>query len=454
MKRFKDILLLIISLILFILFSILKNDILIFLSYIPLLFVIIYKNIKIKKINEDFIILLVTILLFIINKKIDIFLILFIYNLYNKICEIIYKRKNIEVINEKNKKIILYKIITLSLFIIISIILYLLKIKYTYYISIIICGLIISCTNIYKYIYQINMNFISNYNNIKIKDNILNKLYKIESIFIDKSMVIKKYKMIKLIPYYKKEEELLDYIGHTEYKSNNKIALAIKNCCKIDKNRISEYREYDCNGIEAKIDNDYVMIGNEKLFNDLKIEYPKVEFIDTSLLVALNNVYIGTIVLENILDGNILDFTKNLNKIGINDINLVSSDKNKIVKKVALKLNIKNYYSDISKNDKIELMKNKNAIYFSNDYKQDDNIITCNFKDGDIITNNIMDVIKLIDISKKIYKRIKLSIIINFICKLLSIILILFNLKYYYIFIIIDLISILLNLKKVKGDII
>jgi len=71
------------------------------------------------------------------------------------------------------------------------------------------------------------------------------------------------------------KEELLKVVSHAEYYSNHPISKSVKEAYKgkISKNLISDVHELSGLGIEAKIENKYVLVGNEKLMKEKNIDF-------------------------------------------------------------------------------------------------------------------------------------------------------------------------------------
>ena len=83
--------------------------------------------------------------------------------------------------------------------------------------------------------------------------------------------------------------------------SNHPIAKSIKNAYKkeIDTNRIKNIKEISGHGISVTLDDKNVLIGNEKLMEENKIQYTKSEDVGTILYIAINNEYKGLIIISD-----------------------------------------------------------------------------------------------------------------------------------------------------------
>ena len=129
------------------------------------------------------------------------------------------------------------------------------------------------------------------------------------------------------------KDELLEIAAYAENYSNHPIAKSIKNAYKkqIYTNRIKDIKEISGHGISVKIDNKNVLIGNEKLMEENKIEYTKSEDIGTILYVAINNKYKGLIIISDEIKEDSLGLIKNLKDLGVKKTVMLTGDKKTVV---------------------------------------------------------------------------------------------------------------------------
>jgi Cd2+/Zn2+-exporting ATPase len=154
-------------------------------------------------------------------------------------------------------------------------------------------------------------------------------------------------------------EKLLEYIVLAEFYSNHYIGKSIVNSHQgfLDKNRIKKYEEIAGYGIKAQIDDKYVIVGNDKIMtkNNIKIKYKKD--LGTVVYIAINNKYVGNIVLSDELKDNIDTIALDLKRK--NDIKknvLVTGDKEAIANEVANKLKFDEVYFELLPQNKVEIV--------------------------------------------------------------------------------------------------
>ena len=279
---------------------------------------------------------------------------------------------------------------------------------------------------------------------------VIDKLPKIKTILFDKTGTLTKgnFKITKVVPLYKKEEEVLKYAAYAEYNSNHPIACAIKNEYKekIDEKLISDYKEISGKGISLKVNDDLILVGNSTLFEEKQIKYPKIEFIGTTVLVSLNNEYIGTIVISDEIKEESISIVEKLKQIGIKRVLMLSGDNIETVKKVGNKLKMDECYANLLPNDKFEILKEietKEKTIFVGDGINDALVlmesdvgismgnlgseIAVEASDMVIFNDNLNEIVNVIDISNKTNKMILFNIIFAIGIKILVMILGLFG---------------------------
>lgn len=289
---------------------------------------------------------------------------------------------------------------------------------------------------------------ISSKNGILIKGaNELENISNIDIAVFDKTGTLTKgnFKVIKIIPQYKTKEELLKIVAYAEANSNHPIAKAIKEEYKenIDTSIISDYKEITGKGVSLTINDDKVIVGNRTLLDDNKIKYPKVDFIGTVLLVALNNEYIGTIVIGDEIKEECDDLVNKLKELKIKKVIMLSGDNGEIVKKVGRSLKMDESYAELLPVDKVELItefKKNGKVLFVGDGINDAPVITladigvsmggigsdAALEASDIVImndnlNKLIDVFNISILTKKIVKQnIVFAILVKVIVLILS----------------------------------
>ena len=97
------------------------------------------------------------------------------------------------------------------------------------------------------------------------------------------------------------KERLLETVAYAEYYSNHPIAQSVKRAYgkEIQENKIIQTQELSGLGIEAKIEEEIVLVGNDKLLKEKQISYEPCKEIGTVLYVAINGMYAGYILIAD-----------------------------------------------------------------------------------------------------------------------------------------------------------
>ncbi len=152
------------------------------------------------------------------------------------------------------------------------------------------------------------------------------------------------------------EQELIKIAAEAENYSNHPIAQSIKKAYdkKIDEKKISKTEEISGLGILAKIEDKQVLIGNEKLMKKYNIEYIKCEEIGTVLYIAINNKFVGSILIADKIKKDSYKAIKLLKENNIKKVIMLTGDRNNVAEDVAKKLEIDEVYSELLPDGKVK----------------------------------------------------------------------------------------------------
>lgn len=152
------------------------------------------------------------------------------------------------------------------------------------------------------------------------------------------------------------EEELLKIVCLAENYSNHPISKSIKEAYgkEIEKTKIIKTEEISGLGVVANIENQNVLVGNEKLLEKYKIKFNKSECIGTILYVAIDNKYAGYIV---IADKEKVDSAKTIKELKANNIKqiiMLTGDRKNVGEAVAKQLGIDEVYTELLPDEKVK----------------------------------------------------------------------------------------------------
>ena len=188
--------------------------------------------------------------------------------------------------------------------------------------------------------------------------NYLEALAETEIVVFDKTGTLTKgvFNVQEIHPEGVSKEELLELTAHAESYSNHPISLSLKRAYskEIDNGRISDVEEILGYGVIATVDGKKVMAGNIKLMKMMDIPYFKGELIGTIVHVAVNNKYIGYIVIADEVKEDSAQAIKELKAANIKQTVMLTGDNKSIGSKVAKELGLDKVYAELLPADKVE----------------------------------------------------------------------------------------------------
>jgi len=188
--------------------------------------------------------------------------------------------------------------------------------------------------------------------------NYLDALTKVKTVIFDKTGTLTKgeFKVAEIVSANGfKEEDILKYAAYAEAHSNHPIAKSILEAYQkeIKQNEISSVKEISGYGIQAKVRNNEVLIGNDKLLHKEKIEHDKCDVEGTVVHVTVNKKYAGYIVISDALKDGAVETINELNKLKIKTV-MLSGDNKSAAEVYAKKLGIKEFYYELLPENKVE----------------------------------------------------------------------------------------------------
>ena len=152
------------------------------------------------------------------------------------------------------------------------------------------------------------------------------------------------------------KEELLEITALAENFSNHPIAISIKSEYNkpIDEKRIVKTQELTGRGINATIDEKEVLVGNEKLMKEEKIDYKECTDAGTALYVAIDKKYVGYILIADSIKKDSKKAIQNLKKNAIKQTVMLTGDRKQVGEVVAKELGIDKVYTELLPDGKVE----------------------------------------------------------------------------------------------------
>ena len=188
--------------------------------------------------------------------------------------------------------------------------------------------------------------------------NYLEAIASTEIIVFDKTGTLTEgiFEVQKINPKDIDENDLLENAAYAECYSNHPISLSIKRAYgkQIDKSKIKSTEELSGRGIVAIINGKNVLVGNEKLLSENNIEFEKNNDVGTILYVAIDNKYVGNIVIADKIKEDAKDSIISLKKSNIKQAVMLTGDRKAVGENVAGILGIDKVYTELLPDGKVE----------------------------------------------------------------------------------------------------
>ena len=188
--------------------------------------------------------------------------------------------------------------------------------------------------------------------------NYLEALSNVETIVFDKTGTLTEgvFEVQFIEPVGISKAELLKIAAYAEYNSNHPISKSIKKAYneKINQEQIINTEELSGRGMEAKIGNQSVLVGNEKLMDEKGIDFQKCTHIGSVVYVAIDGKYVGHIVIADKIKEDAKRTIEELNKNNIKQIIILTGDRKNIGESIAGELGIDKVYTELLPDGKVK----------------------------------------------------------------------------------------------------
>ena len=190
--------------------------------------------------------------------------------------------------------------------------------------------------------------------------NYLEALSNAKIIAMDKTGTLTKgvFEVTKVNPVNISEEKLLYYAASAECYSTHPISISLVNAYakEINKEEVTDVTEIAGHGVSAKVGNDTVSIGNDKLMKLKNVKYINEPFVGTVCHVVVNDEYAGYIVISDKLKDTSKSAILKMAKAGIKKTVMLTGDNKFAADSIAALLSIDEVHSELLPQDKVNIV--------------------------------------------------------------------------------------------------
>jgi len=154
---------------------------------------------------------------------------------------------------------------------------------------------------------------------------------------------------------------LVTLAASAERHSNHPVANSIRqayqhmnaSAIKNDREIITEFEELAGYGIRARINGDTIVVGNDSFLHKENIDHRLCDIPGTVAHVASNGNYLGYIVVQDEVKPEAVSAVKELHRLGVKEIMMLSGDQEDVAKNVAEELGLDGHRAQLLPGDKL-----------------------------------------------------------------------------------------------------
>lgn len=186
----------------------------------------------------------------------------------------------------------------------------------------------------------------------------IDTLSKVKTMIFDKTGTLTKgqFEVTAVHPDKISGTELLHIAAHAERFSNHPIAISLRNAYPNEQDSCSVeiVKEVAGQGIIAKINDKTVAVGNAKLMDTIGVQWRDCHKVGTIIHVAIDNQYVGHIVISDKVKDDAGQAIEGLRHCGIDRLVMLTGDKQEVAKDVSEQLGLDEFHAALLPQDKVE----------------------------------------------------------------------------------------------------
>lgn len=151
------------------------------------------------------------------------------------------------------------------------------------------------------------------------------------------------------------QSELLALAAKVEVHSNHPVAQSIREAYAqpIDAADVTDSQEIAGHGIRAKVQNQVVIAGNDRLLHQEHIEHDTCDVSGTVVHLAVGGKYVGYILIADEIRADAAQSIRSLKRIGVEQTVMLTGDNQAVARNVASQLGLDSYFAELLPEDKV-----------------------------------------------------------------------------------------------------
>jgi Zn2+/Cd2+-exporting ATPase len=152
------------------------------------------------------------------------------------------------------------------------------------------------------------------------------------------------------------QDQLLALAAKAESHSNHPVAKSIRDAYgqTIDDSEVQDYIEVAGHGIQAKVNGQVVIAGNDRFLHRENIDHDVCEVEGTVVHLAVDRRYVGRIIIADELKADAVQAIQDLKRLGVEQTIMLTGDNQSVAAGIARRLGLDSYVADLLPEGKVE----------------------------------------------------------------------------------------------------
>lgn len=191
--------------------------------------------------------------------------------------------------------------------------------------------------------------------------NYMDVLSKLSAVVFDKTGTLTHGKFVveAVHPDKCSEWRLLHLAAHVEHYSTHPIGAALRDAFPdeaTDGCEITDVEEIAGHGVRARVGGEAVCVGNTRMMDSVGAAWHDCHHVGTIIHVAINGVYAGHIVINDMIKEDSANAISELKRLGVKKTVMLTGDRREVAQSVAEKLGISEYHAELLPAGKVKQM--------------------------------------------------------------------------------------------------